>query len=481
MAESPLLGAKVRALRRREKLTQAELASRLGVSASYLNLIENNRRPLTANVLLKLAQCFQLDLSAFASSEDAQLAEDLRELFSDPMFEQDDVSKVELSELATNAPGAARAMLKLYESYRATRQNAESLADRAVEHGGGDMLSTTPTEEINDLLQRHHNHFPVIEEAAAELWARAALADDDVHGGLVQYLSREHGIDVQVVQADESQAMRRYMPERKRITLSEVMPPRTRRFQLAHQAGLILYGECFDAMALDQELRSPRAQSITRIVLANYFAAAVLMPYEPFLAAAEDNRYDIELLAHRYRCSFEQVCHRLTTLRRKGAQGVPLHFLRIDIAGNISKRFGGSGISMPRFSGACPRWNIHAAFLTPGMISVQLSRMPDGTAYFCIARTIRRDSGGYNMPHTVHSIGLGCEVRHAKRLVYSDGYDLDSLGAATPVGVTCRTCERMDCEQRVFPPMQYPLSIDENVRGVSFFAPTSESVKKPTR
>lgn len=472
MAESLMLGAKVRSLRRREKLTQAQLAQRLGVSASYLNLIENNRRPLTANLLLKLAKEFKLDLNSFAPTDDARVVSDLREAFSDPMFEAGGIAPAELRELAGSSPAIAGAVLKLYRNYRSARESAEIFAERLQQHGEGELTSAgSPTEEVNDLLQRHGNYFPEIEAAAEALWDRAQLDPDDVNGGIAAYLEKEHGIQTRIVQASEGDAMRRYDPKRRVITVSEVLPPRTRRFQLAHQAGLILHSDAFDALGLDGELPNPAAKSLTRVVLANYFGAAVLMPYGSFLAAARETRYDIELLAHRYRASFEQICHRLTTLRRPGAEGIPLHFLRIDIAGNISKRFSASGIRMPRFSGACPRWNVHTAFLTPGMISTQLSRMPDGTVYFCMARTVRRDSGGYNRPHTVHSIGVGCEVRYAKQMVYSDGVDLDNRAAATPVGVTCRTCEQIDCEQRVFPPMQKRLEIDENVRGMSFFAP----------
>jgi hypothetical protein len=250
-----------------------------------------------------------------------------------------------------------------------------------------------------------------------------------------------------------------------------VLPPRSRRFQLAHQVGLITQSEILDRLIRDESLTTQESRSLARVALANYFAAALLMPYQPFLDAAKAERYDIELLAHRFGASFEQVCHRLTTLRRPGSEGVPLHFLRIDIAGNISKRFSGSGIRFARFSGACPRWNVHAAFMTPGMIRTQLSRMEDGAVYFCIARTVRSDRGGYNAPHTVQAIGLGCEVRYARELVYSDGVDVDNPNAATPVGVTCRICSHLDCEQRAFPALQHPLRIDENVRGVSFFAP----------
>ncbi len=480
MAEPLMFGTRVRALRRREKMTQAQLAERLGISASYLNLIENNRRPLTANLLLKLAEQFQLDLTAFAPSDEARILADLREVFADPMFDSAPVTGADLRELAVTSPTAARAVLKLYQGYCTARQSAESLAESVSVHGTSNVLTAAdPTEEVNDLLQRHSNYFPEIEAAAEALWDEAGLHFDDVWGGLIDYLRKRRGIEVRVVRADQGKTMRRYDAKRGLITLSEVLPPRTRRFQLAHQAGLITCSDVIESLGLHAEIDNEETRSLIRVALANYFAAAVLMPYQPFYESAERGRYDIELLAHRYRASFEQVCHRLTTLRRPGATGIPMHFIRIDIAGNISKRFSGSGIRMPRFSGACARWNVHSAFLTPGMFRIQLSRMPDGQIYFCVARTVRRDSGSFTKSRMMHSIGIGCELRHARKIVYSDGIDLENADATTPVGVTCRTCEQIDCEQRVSPPVQHPLQIDENVRGVSFFAPVLHGSSKP--
>jgi len=474
MAEAPLLGAKLRALRRRENLTQVELADRLGVSASYLNLIENNRRPLTAPLLIQLAQTFKLDLHAFATSEDSRLVADLLEAFGDPIFEHHGLTNVDLRELAVTSPNVARAVLTLYRSYDAARESITTLGERLSTSDGhaGVDTSRLPSEEVSDLVQRHMNHFPDLEEAAEQLWRQAELDPDDFYRGLVRWLAAAHEIQVKVTRvADERKAMRRFDPANGVISVSEVLPPRSRRFQLAHQVGLITQSPLLDRLTRDAELTTPESRALARVALANYFAAALLMPYQPFREAARAERYDIELLAHRFGASFEQVCHRMTTLRRPGAEGVPLHFLRIDIAGNISKRFSGSGIRFARFSGACPRWNVHAAFMTPGMIRTQLSRMEDGTVYFCVARTVRSDRGGYNAPHTVQAIGLGCEVRHARELVYSDGVDVDNPNAATPVGVTCRICSHLDCEQRAFPALQHPLRIDENVRGVSFFAP----------
>lgn len=483
MSEAPLLGAKVRALRRREGITQVDLAERLGVSASYLNLIENNRRPLPAQLLIKLAQTFKVDLHIFAGSDDARLVSELYEAFGDPMFESLGLTNADVRELTVTSPNLARAVLTLYQAYQSARDSAETLAERVSageELPGGVDRSRLPPEEVSDLIQRNMNYFSELEEGAEALRRDADLDADvglgrregDLYTGLTRYLQVAHGIDVRVVKVgDERKAMRRYEPDKKVISVSEVLPPRSRRFQLAHQVGLITQSAVLDRIADNANLSSSDSRALARVALANYFAAALLMPYSSFLETARAERYDVELLAHRYQVSFEQVCHRLATLRRPGAEGVPFHFLRIDIAGNISKRFSGDGIRFARFSGLCPRWNVHAAFLTPGMIRTQLSRMPDGSTYFCIARTVRSDRGGYHVPHTVHAIGMGCEARFAREIVYGDGIDLDNKDAVVPVGVTCRLCEQMDCEQRVVPPLAHPLRIDENVRGVSFYAP----------
>lgn len=476
-ADGPLLGAKVRALRRRENLTQNALADRLGISASYLNLIENNRRPLTAPLLIRLAQIFQLDLQAFAVADDSQLSADLSEVFGDPIFDSHGLTNADMRELATTSPNVARAVLTLYRSYTAARESVATLAERLSggEEFAGVDPSGLPPEEVSDLIQSRGNYFHELEEGAESLWRDAKINAEDVYGSLVRYLQSAHGIHVRVVKvADERKAMRRYDPDARVLSLSEVLPPRSRRFQLAHQVGLLTQGEALGRVSRDERLTTPESRALARVAMANYFAAALLMPYRPFFETARAERYDIELLAHRYGTSFEQVCHRLTTLRRPGVEGVPFHFLRIDIAGNISKRFSASGIRIARFSGACPRWNVHAALLTPGMIRIQISRMPDGAMYFCIARTVQSDRGGYHVPHTVHAIGMGCEVRYARELVYADGVDLDNLEAAVPVGVTCRMCERLDCEQRAFPALQHPLRVTENVRGVSFFAPVEQ-------
>jgi hypothetical protein len=462
-----LFGAKVRALRRRERLTQAELAERLGVSSSYVNLIENNRRPLSANLLLRLAREFSLDLGDFSAGDEGRIAADLAEAFGDPLLQNHGVKKAALVELATGMPAVAAAVLELYRAYRGARQSVGTLSEKLSVDDA--VVATNPTEEVNDFIQRRGNYFADLEDAAEALWERARLRPGEIYAGLIEYLEREHGIETRLTRADQGEVMRRYDPDRKVVSLSEVLPPRTRRFQLAHQVALITQTELIDRLSEAAEL-SVEARTLSRVVLANYFAAAALMPYEPVRRAAAEVRYDLELLAHRYQTSFEQVCHRLTTLRRPGAEGIPLHFVRVDVAGNLTKRFTASGMRLPRFSGACPRWNVHDAFLTPGIFRIQLARISDGAVYFNVARTVQRATGGYHQPHVIHSIGLGCEVHYARQMVYADGIDLDNLDAATPVGVTCRTCEQRGCEQRVFPSLSQPLRVDENVRGRAFFS-----------
>lgn len=472
MATSPHLGSKVRSLRRQHGLTQKRLAERLEISPSYLNLIENGKRPLSAPVLIKLAQVFALDLASFAE-DDAQTEAELTEVFTDPLFDEVGLTNRDVQELVASVPSAAEAVLTLYRAYRDAREAADTLASRV--HGdsvAGVDVAALPTEEVHDFIQRQWNHFAVLEEAAEKLRRDARIQDDNRYSRMASYVEDSLGIRIQWVPVEASRnVVRRYDAQTRTLYLSQVLAPRSRHFQLAHQLGLLVCEDQLDALTEKSTLTTPEARRLARVTLANYFAAAVLMPYDSFLEEAERRRYDIELLGHRFRTSFEQVCHRLCTLRRPGAEGVPFHMIRVDIAGNISKRYSGSGIRFARYSGACPRWNVHAAFLTPGQIRTQLSVMEDGTTYFCMARTVHKSSGGWNAPQAMHAIGLGLAVEHAGRLVYADGIDLSTSDHAVPVGVTCRLCERAECPQRAFPPLSQRLEVDENVRGVNLYAP----------
>lgn len=469
------LGPRVRTLRQRAGLTQAALAAEVGVSPSYLNLIEHGRRPLPAHLLIKLARVFEIDLDAFGDDDaNKRVAAELSEALADPVFgAAEALAPTELGEFVARSPDVARAMLRLYEGYREARDSLQSLATKVS--AGQDVPGVEPwrlpSEEVSDFLQRHDNYFGELEDAADDLWREAHLESHDLFAGLRTYLEQRAGVQVRVVEADTlAPAVRRYDPATRKLQLSEVLAQHTLVFQVAHQLALLRHGPLLDRLASDRHLTTPDSRALGRVALANYFAGAVMMPYAQFAAAAQALRYDIDLLGRRFRASFEQVAHRLTTLRRPGEEGVPFHFIRVDIAGNISKRFSASGISFARFSGACPRWNLVNCFLTPGQIRVQMSRMPDGREYFCLARTVSRGERGFGRPPTMHAVCLGCDVRHAPQLVYADGVDLKNPDAVVPVGVSCRLCERMDCEQRAFPPLQRTLQIDENVRAHSFYA-----------
>ena len=475
--KSQALGARIRKLRQRRDMAQVELARQLEISASYLNLIEHGHRPMPAHLLIKLAQIFELDLSEFGAEDDEQLAGNLHEVASDPLFEGHGIADQELLEFAQQSPGMARAMVALYEAYQEAQESVRTLSSRLStdQDMPGVAPWRLPSEEVSDLLQQNMNYFSPLEEAAERLWQQADLKAYDLQGGLVRYLREAHGIKVSIVKADASERkVRRFDGERKLLLLSELLEPHSVVFQLAHQICLITQSEALDELTDDKRLTSEDSRALGRVALANYFAGAVMMPYQSFLEASEELRYDVDMLGARFRSSFEQVCHRLTTLRRPGAEGVPFHFLRVDIAGNISKRFSASGIQFARFSGACPRWNLVNCFLTPGQIRVQLSASTDNRRYLCIARTVHRGVGGFATPPPVHAICLGTRLEHAHKLVYSDGVDLDNEEAPVPVGVTCRLCERMDCEQRALPPLQRTLSIDENVRGLSFYGSLKE-------
>ncbi|MBW2459460.1 MAG: DUF2083 domain-containing protein [Deltaproteobacteria bacterium] len=470
----PRLGAKLRLLRRQHGLTQAALASELGISPTYVSLLEHDRRPPSAALLIKLAKRFDLDIRNLEADGDARLVAGLREVFGDPLFEPFDVVTTEVSEMAAVAPAASEAVLQLYRAYRDVRESAEGLAGKLSEDLAlpGVDRSRLPTEEVGSFVQRHMNHFGALEMAAGELLAYVETRRGYLLHRMIRYLETELSVHTELVRGEETGgAVRRYDPKRRRLLLSESLPLSSRAFQVAHQLGLLRHPELLEQISDDASLTTTESRSLCKVILANYFAGAVLMPYEAFRQAAKEERHDIELLQNRFGATFEMVCHRLTTLQRPGAEGIPLHFVRVDVAGNVSKHFNASGMPISRFGGACPRWVVHRAFLTPGRIVVQLARTAEGELHFSIARTVERAARGYNVPRSVQAVTVGCAVEHARGLVYADQVDLENREAAVPIGATCRLCLQEDCEQRVLPPLQHPLRIDANVRGHSFYNP----------
>lgn len=477
MERKVMLGHKIRRLRRDLDLTQAQMAERMGISPSYFNLIENNQRPVTVNLLLKLGQAFDLDLQSFADTDEARLVTQLTEVFGDPVFRAGEINRHELRELAAVAPSLAQAVLDLYDAYQEAHDAARGLAERVADRDKLQVLQAKafPLEEVRDFFHANENHFPELETAAERLWQTAGLEAGELWRGLVDHLQRAHQVKVKRLPAEVMVgAIRRFDRHARRLMLSEVLSASGRLFHLAVTICLTEQARVLDRLVDGAGLLG-EARELARTGLASYYAGAVLMPYERFVQAARAVRFDIELLQHRFDASFEQVCHRLTTLQRPSARGVPFFMIRVDKAGNVSKRFSAAPLQFARFGGACPRWNVYDAFRAPGVLHTQLAAMPDGAPYFFIARTVTKPGGGFRHPPQQFALALGCEAAHAASLTYADGLDIKNTDAAVPIGVNCRLCERLECSQRAYPPLNHRLIVDETVRGVSAFQFTPAS------
>lgn len=461
-----LLGQKIRRLRQDRGLTQQQMAAELGISASYLNLIEHDERPVTVSLLLKLGEKYGVDLNAFTDDAERQLAAALREVFADAGLHDSGIDADEVARLVGAAPRAARAIADLYRALRAARDDAQALNLNLSE--GRTRRVVLPTEEARDFFEARRNHFAALETAAETLLQSAA---GDLGRALGERLAQRHGVTVEIAtSASMAGALRRFDPRTRRLDLSEALPLASRNFHLAYQLGLLEAREPIGEVIRAAKLSAPESEMLCRIGLANYFAGAVLMPYAAFLAAAQTERYDIERLMNRFGVSFEQAAHRLSTLNRTGVTGIPFFFARADIAGNISKRFSAAGFHFSRYGGACPRFIVHEAFATPGLIRRQIARLPDGTTFFCVARTVEKPGGGFHAPSGHMAVVLGCDIARAAEIVYADGLDLARPEVAREIGVGCRLCERADCRQRAFPPLQHRLVVDEAVKGPSAYA-----------
>ncbi len=454
-------------LRRDLGLTQTRMAEDIGVSPSYLNLLERNQRPVTAQVLLRLAEAYDLDLKGLAGDSEAADATGLAEVFADQMFRDLAIPRHELTEVAESAPGVAEAMTRLYRAYLDQRRLTDLGAIGRPEEGGVAHALSMPSDWVRDMIQSNRNHFPELEEAAAALSADLKSEPADFAVAARARLAERFGVQVRTAPVDVlSESVRRYDPHRKRLLLSEVLTGSGRAFALAYQLVLLEHGVLLDAMADRAGPPDRPTRSLAKVSLANYLAAAVLMPYAAFHEAVERLNYDIELVRARFGVSFEQACHRLTTLNRQGVRGVPFFMLRVDSAGNISKRFAAANFPFSRFGGTCPRWNIHSSFRTPGRIVTQIVETPDGERYFTIARTVNRIAAPHGGEDSELAIGLGCELKHAGRLVYSRGLDLREP-VATAIGPACRICERPACPQRAAEPINRTLTVDDFTKSIS--------------
>jgi XRE family transcriptional regulator, fatty acid utilization regulator len=462
------VGPRFRRIRQQLGLSQTQIAEGLGISPSYINLIERNQRPVTAQILLRLAETYDLDLRDLATADEDRFFAELNEIFSDPLFRQIDLPKQELRDLAELCPGVTHALQRLYAAYTEARRG-ETLVAAQMADREGSQFEANPIERVRDLIEANRNYFPELETAAESLRDEINVPAEGLFAALAARLREKHSIVTRIMPVDVMRdTLRRFDRHRRQLLISELVDSAGRSFQLALQLGFAECGPGIDAIVSRAGPLDDTARRLYRITLANYFAAAAMMPYQAFHAAAEALSYDVHVLAQRFNSGFEQVCHRLTTLQRPNARGVPFFMLRVDNAGNVSKRFSSGTFPFSKFGGTCPLWNVHSTFDMPDRLLSQVIELPDGNRYFSIAQMVRRPIAPYPQPQPRFAIGLGCEIRHAAKLVYATGMDLEKA-EGTPIGVNCRLCERENCSQRAEPPITRTLILDETTRRVSSF------------
>lgn len=458
-----LVGARLRRLRDEHGLSQAALARRIDKSTSYVNQLENDQRPITVSVLLALTREFDLDADYFAADTDARLVADLAEaLATGP--EGAGATRAQITELVSRMPDVGRTIAALHRRLVAAESELDTYRGQASNPG---TATPMPFEEVRDFFYDRKNYIDVLDRAAEAMFERHSLRIGGLDLQLATLLSREYGISVSIGHDNDPVAAARrpkrvYDADQRVVRLAGRLTSGQRAFQLATQLALITQADVVDAVIAEATELSEESRSVARIGLANYFAGALLLPYERFRAAAEEARYDIELLCVGFDVGFETVCHRLSTLQRPGHRGVPFIFVRTDRAGNISKRQSATAFHFSRAGGSCPLWVVHDAFDSPGRIVTQVSQMPDGRSYFWLARST--DEGlGYLTQHTSFAIGLGCDLAHADRLIYSTGVDLADDRRTVPIGAGCKVCPRPACPQRAFPQVGRPIEVDVTV------------------
>ncbi len=454
-------GTKIREIRQRVNLTQKDFAAKTGVSLSYLNQMENNNRPVSAKVVLALAREFGFDVTELAANDGERVVADMREALADPVFGADIPPLSDLQLAASNAPLFAKAFLTLHRAHKETQERLASLNEALGREDSS--LAPQPWEEVRDFFHYCDNYIDAVDRAAEHFHARAGLERADKVAALAEWLQAHHGITLAY---RDHGPLRRFDADSATLTLLHRAGAPTQAFQIAHQIALLEHEDLLEATLDFARFRTQEAREICKIGLANYFAGATLLPYIPFLETARTVRHDLERLADHFSASIEQVAHRLSTLQRVGAKGVPFFFVRVDQAGTITKRHSATRLQFARFGGACPLWNVHRAFETPGQFLRQLAETPDGVRYFCLARDVSKSGGSFHAPMQRFAIGLGCEVAHADTLVYADDLDVKKEAAFEPIGISCRICPRTDCHQRAVPPLERHLKIDHNARGI---------------
>tara|TARA_B100001029_G_scaffold69282_1_gene56384 strand:- start:168 stop:1592 length:1425 start_codon:yes stop_codon:yes gene_type:complete len=464
------IGPKIKAFRRKLGIQANKLADQLGISPSYLNLIEGGKRKIDGDLLLKACQELKIELSDLAVKSDLNLVNDISELLDDQLFEDLDILGPEIKDLVNTNPKIARALIKLGDNFK---QKDHDIVNR-VENLSGKIIDSRkaafPGEIVSDFLQENKNYFPKLEDFANSVFEKIQINNRSTYFGLCEFLKKEYGILVKDVLPEEGKPFSKiFKKNKKELLLSDYVTLETKKLyaasQIAHEGAIKDINEYLSKFTFPSE----ESKKLTKVALLNYCGAAILMPYKLFHHECMKNKYDLELLQNTFATTFEQIAHRVTCLQDPKLPGIPFHFLRVDIAGNISKRFSLSGIEIPRYGGACPRWNVYSAFTRPGIIQAAVSKMSNGEKYVCIARTVEKGVGRFGEAKSILSIGLGCEAKYAKDFVYTENLNINDKKTEIPIGVSCRTCDRLDCSQRAFPPLHKKFDVDINSRGISVY------------
>ena len=464
------IGPKIKAFRRQLGLQANKLAEELEISPSYLNLIEGGKRKIDGDLLLKVCEKLNIQLSDLTTKSDINLENTISEILDDKLFEDLDILGPEVKDLVGTNPKIGRALVRLGDILKKKDHELinkiEKLSGKIVDN----RKNSFPGEVISDFLQENKNYFPKLEEFANKVFEKIQVNNRTRYIALCEYLKKEYSITVKdIIPEDGKPFSKIFNKKKKELLLSDYNTLETKKLHAASQIAQEGASKEIDQYLSNFNFPSEESKKLTQVALLNYCGAAILMPYKLFHSECKKLKYDLELLQNTFATSFEQVAHRVTCLQDPRLPGIPFHMLRTDIAGNISKRFSLSGIEIPRYGGACPRWNVYSAFTRPGVIQAAVSKMTNGEKYVCIARTVEKGVGRYGLSKSILSIGLGCEAKYAKQFVYTENLDISDKKTEIPIGVSCRTCDRLDCSQRAFPPLHKKFDVDINSRGVSVY------------
>ena len=454
-------GARLRRLRNERGLTQAALAQALSLSTSYVNQLENDQRPITVPVLLALTERFDLPPQYFSPDTDARLVADLSDLFTEVGAEHG-VSHAQIEELVARMPEVGRSLVTVHRRLRDATEELEGYRSRATAETSLPPERPMPFEEVRDFFYDRNNYIADLDVAAERMFTKNGMRSGGLDIQLSELMRDQLGITVVIDDDLPETTKRRYDADTKVLRVARWLMPGQRAFQIATQLALLTQSDLISAVVATDDQLSSEARGVARIGLANYFAGAFLLPYREFQQAAEELRYDIDLLGRRFGVGFETVCHRLSTLQRPQQRGVPFIFVRTDKAGNISKRQSATAFHFSRVGGSCPLWVVHDAFAQSERIVRQVAQMPDGRSYFWVAKTTTPEDRGYLGQHKSFAVGLGCDLAYAHKLIYSTGVVLDDPTTAVPIGAGCKICNRASCAQRAFPYLGGRVVVDEN-------------------